>query len=408
MVNKSQHTIPSKEKLLAFVRGELSAKERMDISKAIEEDPVLADAVEGLRLSLNREKNILELEQAVRKKYQNSRRGKIISFQSKAILAAAASVLILISFGIYNKMLKLDEGRVVSEQTFKNTKAPTEIIKATEGSANSEEAAEAESAPTPQTIAPNFTLTEQQKFEQKNKQEKATEKSEIVNTLESPMEETKTQQAISSNSDAMLADGDKDYNAKKVASGRASINDNKAMANAPEPAAVSSTIIIKDVPKKEGIDKNNTGRYRYAEQAPAVALEETIQEKESPKKSLAREVPDANNPFNQAIALHNRRNFEAAFFKMDSLAQMDSKNDEYQYYAGVFAYDNTSYSKAVSYLEPLSKNSKSKFQESAKWYLALSYKALGKTEKAKLLLKEIASKNNGYQQLAADSLKAME
>jgi hypothetical protein len=405
MVNKSQHTIPSKEKLLAFVRGELSAKERMDIAKAIEENPILADAVEGLRLSLNREKNILELEQAVRKKFQNSNRGKIISFQSKAILAAAASVLILISIGIYNKMLKLDEGRVVSEQTFKNTKAPTEIIKATEGSANSEEAAEAESAPAAQTIAPNFNFTEQQKSEQKNKQEKATEKTEIAKKLESPMEETKAQQAISTNSAAMLADGDKDYNAKKDASGRAAVNDNTAMANAPAPA---SSTITRDIPKREESDKKKTERYRSAEQAPAAAFDETIQEKESTKKSLAREVPDPNSPFNQAIALHNRRNFEAAFFKMDSLVQKNSKNDEYQYYAGVFAYDNKLYEKAINYLEPLSKNTKSKFQESAKWYLALSYKALGKTDKAKLLLKEFAAKNNGYQQLAADSLKAME
>jgi FimV-like protein len=57
---------------------------------------------------------------------------------------------------------------------------------------------------------------------------------------------------------------------------------------------------------------------------------------------------------------------------------------------------------------PLSKNSKSKFQESSKWYLALSYKASGKKEKAKSLLKQIAQKNNGYQQMAADSLKLME
>lgn len=403
MANKSQHTIPSKEKLLAFVRDELSAKERMDIAKAIEENPVLEDAVEGLRLSTNREKNITELEKAVRNKYQNSSRGKIISFQSKAILAAAASVLILISFGIYNKMLKLDEERIVSEQTFKNTKAPTEIIKATEGIVNSEEAAEEEASPMPQTIAPNFSLSDEQKSEQKINQEKASEK--ITNKLELPVEETKTQHAISANSGAVLADGDKELNVIRNTDSRAVVNDNIEKDNAP---ASASAALTHDIPKREESKKKKTEHYRSTEQAPASVSEETTPEMESAKKSLAREVADANNPFNQAIALHNRRNFEAAFFKMDSLAQKNSKNDEYQYYAGVFAYDNTSFTEAVSYLEPLSKNSKSKFQESAKWYLALSYKALGQTDKAKLLLKEIAAKNNGYQKLAADSLKAME
>ncbi|MFN7013172.1 MAG: hypothetical protein ACK4ON_02765, partial [Bacteroidia bacterium] len=289
MVNKSQHTIPSKEKLLDFVRGELSAKERIDIEKAIEEDPVWADVDEGLRLSLNREKNILELEQALRKKYQNSSKGRIISFQSKAILAVAASVLILISFGIYNKMLKLDEGSVVSEQTFKNTKAPTKIIKTTKGSVNSQNSAEAESAHTPETITPNFNLTDQQKSKQKNIQEKAAEKTEIANKLDLPTGQTKEEQELSTNSGAVLADKDKYFNAKRDASAGNAVNDNTTMGNSPTPASASSTI-IKDIPKKEGINKNNTGRYRSAEQDSAVIYEMT-EEKESAQKSLAREAP---------------------------------------------------------------------------------------------------------------------
>ncbi len=405
MVNKSQHTMPTKEKLLAFIRGGLPAKERMDFAKAIEEDPVLADAVDGLRLSLNRDKNIRDIEHAVRRKYQNSSNRKIIPFQSKVILAAAASVLILISFGIYNKMLKLDEGRVVSEQTFKNTKVPTDIIKATENSANSEEAAEAKSAPAPQTIFPNYTLRDQQKSEQKSILENIIEKTEIANKHDLPMKETTLQKQASTNSGMVLADGNKEYDLTKNASGRFNAIDNLEMSHTP--ASASSTI-THDIPKREESNKKKTEGYFSAEQFPAAVLDETKQEKESANKSLAKAVFDANNPFNQAIALHNRKNFEAAFLKMDSLAQTNYNNDEYQYYAGVFAFDNSSYTKAINYLEPLSKNNNSKFQESAKWYLALSYKANGKNEKAKALLKEIAAKNNGYQQLAADSLKALE
>ncbi len=408
MVNNPKHINPSKEKLLAFVRGELSAKERMDIAKAIEENPVLEDVVEGLRLSENREKNIYELEQKIRKQYRNKGGAKIISFQSKAILAAAASVLLLISFGIYNKMLKLDETRVVSEQTYKNTDAPQAILKATEGSTSSEETDEEESEQVLQTIMPNFTRTEQQQTELKNLQEKTLFNKAATDQTESLMDETKTLQQTVVNTGAVFSDADKDYNAKLEVSGKTNMSDNVASEKSPASVVATTTSVTRDAPKREESEKKKTERYRSAEQAPAAVAEEIIQEKESTKKSLARPVPDANEPFNQAIALHNRKNFDAAFLKMDSLAQKHPKNEEYQYYAGAFAYDNNSYLKAINYLEPLSKNTKSKFQEPAKWYLALSYKASGKREKAKKLLTEIAAKNNGYQQMAADSLKTMD
>lgn len=408
MVNNPKHINPSKEKLLAFVRGELSAKERMDIAKAIEKNPVLEDVVEGLRLSENREKSIHVLEQKIREKYRNKGGAKIISFQSKAILTAAASVLILISFGIYNKMLKLDEARVISEQTFKNQNAPQAILKATEGNTNSEEAIEEENEQSPQTIAPNFSIAEkQQEFALKNTQEKTVFIKEDADKLESLLDETKAPQQAASNTGVAVADGDKDYDSKRDVSGKTSVSDNFSIANAPASSTATTTSTI-DIPKREKSAKKKTESYRSAEQAPVAVAEEKLQEKESTTKTLDRTVPDQNDPFNQAISFHNRKNYQAAFLKMDSLAQNQPKNDEYQYYAGAFAYDNKLYDKAINYLEPLSKNTRSKFQESAKWYLALSCKANGEHEKAKKLLKEIAAKNNGYQQLAADSLKAME
>lgn len=381
MVHNTKHINLSKEKLLAFVRGELSAKERMEIAKAIEENPVLEDVIEGLRLSENREKNIHVLEQKIREKYRNKGGAKIISLQSKAILTAAASVLILISFGIYNKMLKLDDARVVSEQTYKNEKAPEAIIKATEDNTKSEEAIEEENDNSQRTIAPNFSIAEkQQEFALKNTQEKTVFIKEDANRLESLSDENKAPQEVVTNTSVAFEDGDKDYDSKSDVSGKTSVNEILSIANAPASSAATTTA-IRDIPKRKESAK---------------------------KKTLDRTVPDQNDPFNQAISLHNRKNYQAAFLKMDSLAQNQLKNDEYQYYAGAFAYDNKLYDKAIYYLEPLSKNIRSKFQESAKWYLALSYKANGEREKAKKLLKEIAAKNNGYQQMAADSLKAME
>lgn len=407
MVNKPQHNIPSKEKLLAFVRGELSAKERLDIAKAMEENPFLADVVEGLRLSENREKNIVELEQKIRVKYQNKGGAKVISFQSKAILTAAASVLLLLSFGIYQKMLKLDETRVVSEQTFKNEQAPQTILKANEGAENSENLIEEESEEKIQTVTLNTAIAEQQKqSESKNLGEKSVSNKQATDKLESLVDETKAPQPITATTGAVMSDGDKDYNSKKDISGKAYVSDN-VMQNA-APAYTSGRQTTHDIPKREEGQKKKNSVYRAEEQPAAASQEEIIQEKESSKKSLTREVADQNIPFNQAIALHNRKNFEAAFSIMDSLAQKNPKNIEYQYYAGTFAYDNKLYHKAISYLEPISKDNKNNYQEASKWFLALSYKAIGKNEKAKSLLKDIASKNNNYQQMAADTLKTME
>ncbi|MFN4233698.1 MAG: tetratricopeptide repeat protein [Bacteroidia bacterium] len=405
MVNKPKNNIPSKEKLLAFIRGELSAKERMDIAKAIEENPFLADAVEGLRISEKREQNIYELEQKIRVKYQTKGGAKVISFQSKAILAAAASVLLLLSFGIYQKMLKLDEARVVSEQTYNNKNVSKEILKENETTTNSKTDAIEE---TKEKSAPknsnNNTITEQTNIisNHKNIYNEGYKNNGRFESISD--EENKVEQ------DNILSSNLSVYEYKNFDDGNQKHSEAIGSSDKKQPAAAPATAINTTTTReiREESSKANYKTYSLEETSIPVAQAENAQEKEKTKKSLTREVADQNIPFNQAIALHNRKNFEAAFSIMDSLAQKNPKNIEYQYYAGAFAYDNKSYNKAISYLEPISKDNKNNYQEASKWFLALSYKAIGKNEKAKSLLKDIASKNNNYQQMAADTLKTLE
>jgi hypothetical protein len=412
MVNKPKNNIPDQKTLLAYLRGELSAKQQENIARSIEENPLLKDVVNGLRLSKNRDKNIEELEQKIRNKYKHNEGAKIISFQSKAILIAAASVLLLISFGIYNKMLKLDQERVVTEQTYKNEKTPNTELKSAEAFITTEEETADEkdnqeaktaletSKEIPSRLSGMATAkSETQIFPEKNIQKNSDNALSESLADEAPVKENMT------NTGSINFAEDKDAASKSKESKNTYTSDKSDISGVS--TTVTSTVSTRDYPKREENEKKKTAQYRAAEQAPA-ATAEIVQEKVSAKKSLARPTADLNDPLNQAVELHNRNNYEGAFIKMDSLAQKHPNNDEYQYYAGVFAYDYKAYSKAQSYLEPLSKNTKSKFHESAEWYLALSYKASGKKNKAKTLLREIAIKNNAYQKQAADSLKALE
>lgn len=405
MANKQSKNIPSKEKLLAFIRGELSEIERADISKAIEENPFLADAVEGLRISNKREQNIYEIEQKIREKYQNKSGAKIISFQSKAIIVTAASVLLLLSFGIYQKLLKLDEARVVSEQTYKKKNATKEVLKENEITTNSKtdaiEKTDEKSAP---KNSNNNTITEQTHIisNNKNMYSEGSKNNGRFESISDEENKAEPENILSSNS-SVYEDKNFDDGSQKFSEAIGS-SDNKLPAAAPATA-------INSITTREKREENSKSKYktqRLEETSIPVAQSENTQDKEKTKKSLAREVADQHISFNHAISLHNRKNFNEAFFIMDSLAQKNPQNIEYRYYAGVFAYDNKLYEKAINYLYEIAGNKNNKYYDAAKWYLALSYKSLGKTEKAKQILNEIASTNNNYKSMANDTLATMQ
>jgi tetratricopeptide (TPR) repeat protein len=414
MADKSAHTIPSKEKLLAFVQGGLSAKERMDIAKAMEENPMLADVVEGLRLSQNAGKNIRGLENKVREKYTNRKGGKIITFQSKAVLAAAASVLLLISVGIYNKMMKLDEERVVSEQLFKNTEAPQAVIKSAEGAASTELEQAEENLISEEEIQQNAQSVLKLKtedFEIADKKDASVDSDGEVYPQEK-VEMAKVADELKQ--ETTLAEEKRWVSEKKeVASGTTTtggvVYDADKVASIP--AFATTTVSTKESPYRKEKEKTKSERANSqtrdaVQQAPVTAVAEE-QENDNTKKTLARPAQDMSDPFNQAIALHKRKNNKEAVALLDSLSKSKPENIEYKYHAGVFSYEDKAYTKAIDYLAPLLSDSKNKYFDAAQWYTVLSHKALGNTDKAKKLLSEIAAKNNGYQQMAADTLKTM-
>ena len=79
-------------------------------------------------------------------------------------------------------------------------------------------------------------------------------------------------------------------------------------------------------------------------------------------------------------------------------------------YMGLSLFQTEHYPNAIKYLTPLSNDKDFNYNNTAKWYLALSYTRLGKNgEKTAIkLLKQLASSNNQYSNEANDFLQFLE
>lgn len=119
-----------KELILKYIDGSCSEDQKRKIELAIEQDPFLADAVEGLKLSGANiaQKNIAEIDDKVNEKTGLPKAGRVFTLNPKKLLVAASVVGLLVSsvliaqtvFKYYqeNKLAKNEtDTKIVEEKT---------------------------------------------------------------------------------------------------------------------------------------------------------------------------------------------------------------------------------------------------------------------------------------------------
>jgi hypothetical protein len=87
--------------------------------------------------------------------------------------------------------------------------------------------------------------------------------------------------------------------------------------------------------------------------------------------------------------------------KASTLFQQLESSDTNRFYEAMIALETEKYTTAVDYLENIIKNPDARFQQTARWYLALAYLKNEQTDKAKILLNEIShSEKHPFQEKA--------
>lgn len=446
---------PSAEELLAFLKGSMNSSDATKMEQGMENDPMLSDALSGLREMKSPEK-LLSIQHSLQTKITSQLIDKepIVVAKPKSIwqlptayYAAAASIILILgfSFFFYNQTR---EARDIFEQTYKPAVVSPEISDTYQPENQGDEKA----AKVTQDIAIIEDEAISNKDIAKTETKKSTEEPSIINHFfdKSP-EKTEVATTVGESKDAPKTPNPSDERDKaelkekftkatqpvtvtsapvpppavapsanyaKKESDPKPVSPPKYAPILPSPAPANNMSnintpslskkaenqVIADAEKEDykKAGKTSTPKLKEKRQAKAPEQKADIAMEAEDYSSKEENISPSQNPDNQIndIYLNGLTKYEAKDYAgaLEAFKKIP-KNHSYRANADFFSANCylslNKQQEAIHLLKPLSEKANWNYQADAKWYLGMAYLANGQKKKAEEVLQKLLAEGGG-------------
>lgn len=397
--------------LKRYLEGRLSTKERTEVEKQLKEDPLAADALEGLR-ALENPDLLLAIAPAMQRDTRlilaRKRHKKFIGLSIRHYVMAAAVIMVMwLSFSIFREL---------------NTKNTDKQIAQTNTAADSQPIAQTQEMPTEPIISDTATA---------------------LNPLQSAQNDTQQVSAANPTGEVRIIDYPASTENNNTASQeeKQALAENKALredilpANAtPKPVAAPASADVsvkggtttpsKDMSKGSSVkggnpappsspNFNNSPSLSSESKTPTAAAPRNKKERVEPAESFDDDMPQKENEaslelkaqdVNMATGMNefNAGNYAKAAESFKKILMASVFYPESRFRLGQCQLALKDYLQAVNTFKSIGRKSPFYFQ--AQWELSQIYLSQGDKEKAKKILLQISKEKNPYQNQAVQKL----
>lgn len=437
--------LPSIATLERYVGGEMADDERERLEAQIAKDPLLADAVDGLRMSLGdtdmtarlsriRSRVAASVEAAPdTTSLSSKRKSRVKPFPQYLVYTAVAAgfALLLVFVGLMRDSEQA-ESTASEEELITQNQIPDPSLEVTpmtdsitENESQTEEPTTREAAPRPPSG--EFSLRDQ--ISPTNKEEREGIGNTSISATQPPVNENATSSitdhyfdvaASSSSPEPAYAPTAPQPSAVVVPTAPTTTNsytspptlntEEQDWAKLAQEAIPEDTELIREptMPTSASYGNSSERARQNQYEVPQVDFElddVQIQDEADQTAGALSKAQLMANLLMEAIRLHDSGELDSANLLLDEVLLSEKENVVAAYYKGESLMQMEEYKEAIPYLITATAVDNSTVIEDARWQLARAYLASNKKRKAKSLLTEISGETGKYQAEAAELLQ---
>ncbi|MEZ4828129.1 MAG: CDC27 family protein [Bacteroidia bacterium] len=403
-------TTPSVVLLQRYLNGEASEAEKVQIEEQLAEDPLLADAIDGLKMVKDKNEIVLSvgrIQAATRKKIADktrkreslSRRKSRVSLPQNyttIIIAAAAAIALLFTTVLVVRDISFTD-KAAPELAQQNP-AETSTVREVPEEAPEEALALEKSPAGNETATPPAVVESAPVAEPEHGGESS--------PLHRPIKTVAAQPVVVPQNTQLAA--------KPAATTTDDLPKSEDQSVAIPGMAASSEGTRDEQVTRVIIRQDSLGEYVETE-----TLEMIPERKATPRIQAANTPPPAmdntagklmkglamSDLLEEARKLHNSRKYAPAIGKLDEVLQSEPENQVAQFYKASSLHGLGKYNECISLIKPIAAKTESPLYEDARWLLARSYSLSGRKNAAIKLLEKIEADGGIY---AGDARKLRE
>jgi tetratricopeptide (TPR) repeat protein len=384
---KTFHTDPNAPISFALLKGyiqnTLTKEEKAIVENAIQNDPFVADALDGLKSSKDIEKTadtIQGIQSTINQKTRKKQTRKIFAL-SPRIAIAASLVLLLGITGLfyYNAQNKSNSDQVFAEH-FEKYELRKENKKNTSSSSKDETAVQSDDNINVSGVATNDG------YSQPKDQFSPSEVTEPLPVLDVPQDnvvpDLEIEEKDVENEEIVEMGPDENIVAESMAD---SISTNRGISAQDG----SKSISLSPAPEITEIHVEKTSAYK------------------TNRKTKFNNDIDISGLVKNAENFYNQDNYSEAATKYDEILKLDPDNTNALFYLGQCKLELQQPKEALQNFNAVLKQPANIFTEAAQWYKALSLIKMNKINKAKKELQQIMQNQGEYAKRADELLKSL-
>lgn len=440
--------LPSIATLERYVGGDMATDERERLEAQIAKDPLLADAVDGLRISLGEIDHTARLSR-IRSRVASSveaipqtdslgskRKSRVKPFPQYLVYTAVAAgfAILLVFVGLMRNGENEPQNPdlITQNQVIEPQPAPAETTTPSDGE---QPATEAPVTPTEQQTTPSRTSTEESQGPQPgsiltpegNRNSTPMEASEEIVMFDEFVDSddfgsdmttvevtppTIPEPAVVNPTSPTVPVYESPVSANSYTTTQEKAIQEEELAKMAQEAIPEETEVIREPTRPASVPAATRERpRRQSSDAPQVDFSTDDLEYQNEADQTAGAVSKANliaDLLAEAIRLHDQEKLDSANLLLDEVLLSEKNNVVASYYKGKSLVDQEKYSEAVPFLLTASDVETSTVFEEAQWQLVKAYQGTGKERKTRALLKSISESTGKYQAQAAELLQNMD
>lgn len=384
IVKLSEQGVVTEEALIAYAQNKLSAEEKQELEKLLEQDPFARDALEGLQSSANQTtvtSSISSLKKKVRERSGlKEGKGLHIHWVNYAWAAVVLGLLIGIGFIMVNFLNKKDNNLALNQ---KNESANTPVVQLKDTTSVYEKAVVAADSTTWRGAALTDSVA-------------VPVSAAIPQTKQGGLKQTITTGAATNSVVSPSS--------VNAANGKAS--QTYAMQPVTAPTGLKPKPIDAEQTKnsflrsKAAADSVRVSGYYGADKNSSQATTAASRKESSPPATDQAVLQD------EAMKSFNSADYAKAGDYFDQILKHDPDNPDALYFGGISDYINGKTAKSENNFDKLLKKG-SKYIDGSKWYKANILIKKGHSDAAKPLLQDLSTSNGSYKERAVKKLAEM-